>query len=272
MTSMQKFTDIPDLGGQFVDTIYQYLFQLSGQSRDIDFIECTLYSTFTLAKTRIAGFPVDEQQKMITREWLLQLAEEAFTRQLLHRLSIEPTLYFELLYSAFHQKVRYSIAALLKKPENDTDVEDCVQDTFMKVFRSMENRVRQGVAMPVYPFTGWLYRVAQSVCYDYWEKQKHRPSTFSLEEQPTLLEQESENEREQPDIYAELKEREERVHACVERLPEPCRTYIKLFYYNGLALAEIAAQANLPIGKVRTCIYQLAVRRFRKLWYEENGE
>lgn len=269
---MDALSPIPDWGGQFVDTIHQYLLQLAGQSQDTDFITCSLQSTFALAQARLSGLSIEERQKTLNIEWLKLIAEEAFIRHLLHQLSAGPWLYFELMYSLFQQRVRRRIAALLKKAEDDQDVEDCVQDTFMKVFHILDMRAKQGVPMPVYPFTGWLYSVAKSVCYDYWEKQKQHYTTFSLEEQTTLVEQESENEHEQPDIHAEIKEREEKVRACVERLPEPCRTCIKLFYFNDFSLAEIANRLNLSQGRVKTCIYQLAVRHFRKLWYEENNE
>lgn len=272
MISMDTFSDIPDWGSQFVDSIHQYLLQLSGQSKDTEFIEYSLHNTFILAQNRLEGLSREQIQKTLTIEWLRQIAEEAFIRHLLHQLSAGPSLYFELVYSTFQQRMRRRIAALLQKSENDPDVEDCVQDTFMKVFHILEVRAKQGVPMPVYPLIGWLYSVARSVCHDYWEKQKQRNATFSLEEQTTLVEQESEDEREQPDIHAEIKEREEKVRACVERLPEPCRTCIKLFYYNDLSLAQIADHLKLSTGKVKTCIYQLAVRHFRKLWYEENYE
>ena len=272
MTSMSMFSDIPDWGKPFVEPVHQYLFHLIGQSQDVDFIECTVHYTFTLAQHQLKGLTAEAQQEKLIRAWILQLAEEAFIRHLLRQLSVDPALYFEIMYIAFHQKVRLRIAALLKKAENDQDVEDCVQDTFMKVFHILESRVRVGAPMPVYPFVGWLYSVAWSVCHDYWEKQNQRNATFSLEEQTTLVEQMSENEQELPEIYAEIKEREAKVRACVDRLPEPCRSCMKLFYYSDLAIAEIATTQKLTPGQVKTCIYQLGVRRFRKLWSEENDE
>jgi RNA polymerase sigma factor (sigma-70 family) len=271
MTSTDEFSDIPEWGGQFVDDIRRHLLQLSGQSYDMSIIEYALRRTFALAKAQVEGLSAEKRDEKITKARLLQLAEEAFTRQLLHWLSIDPSLYFDLLYAAFQQKIRHRIAFLLKKPEDSRDVEDCVQETFTKIFTSLTSKSRRG-QMPAYPFTGWLYSVAKSICQDFWEKQKHEHLTTSLETQTAFLEQAPEDERRQPDMYVETKEREERVRACVERLPEPCRTCFRLFYYDGLPLAEIATRLSLPLGRVKTCIYQLAERRFRKLWQQESDK
>jgi len=268
---MDEFSDIPAWGGQFVDDIRHHLLQLSGQSYDMSFIVYSLRKTFALALAQVEGLTAEQRDERITRTWLLQLAEEAFTRQLLHWLSIDPSLYFDLLYAAFQQKIRHRIAVLLKKPDDDHDVEDCVQETFTKIFSSLTSKARRG-QMPAYPFTGWLYSVARSICQDYWEKQKHERLTASLEAQTALLEQAPEDERRQPDMYVESKEREEKVRACIERLPEPCRTCFRLFYYEGLPLAEIAKRLSLPLGRVKTCVYQLAERRFRKLWQQESDK
>lgn len=271
MTSTDEFLETPDWGRQFVDDIRHHLLQLSGQSYDLSLVECALRRTFALAVAQVEGLPAEKRDEKITKAWLLQLAEEAFTRQLLHWLSIDPSLYFDLLYAAFQQKIRHRIAALLKKPEDDHDVEDCVQETFTKIFSSLTSKARRG-QMPAYPFTGWLYSVARSICQDYWEEQKHGHLTASLEAQTAFLEQEPEDERRQPDMYVEIKEREEKVRACVERLPEPCRTCFRLFYYDSIPLAEIATRLSLPLGSVKTCIYQLAERRFRKLWQQESDK
>src|SRR5260221_695547 len=101
MASMDELLYIPDWGKQFVDDISHHLLHLCGQSLDISIVKYALRRTFALAIAQIKGLSPEKRDEKITKTWMLHLAEEAFTRQLLHWLSIDPSLYFDLLYYAF---------------------------------------------------------------------------------------------------------------------------------------------------------------------------
>jgi len=271
MLYQEELAHIPEWGKPFVEDIYSHILQLSGQAYDIGIIKYALLKTFTIATDQITGLSEEKRNEKITKAWLLQLADEAFIRQLLQRLSLDPQLHFDLLYTAFQQKIRQRIASLLQKAEDDPDVDECLQDTFIKIFRSLMSKAGRGQELE-YPLTGWLYSVAKGICHDYWEKQKSKTVLTSLEEQTILLEQADEDEYRTPETYVEIKEREERMRACIELLPEPCQTSVRLFYYDALPLTVIAERQNLPISSVKTYIYQLAKRRLRRLWMEGSKE
>jgi len=267
MTAMNELVDIPDWGQPFLDDMHQHAMHLSGQTYDMEIIRCTVQTTFQLAERQLEGLTQQQREAKTTKEWIIQLMGEAFIQLLLHRLSLDPASHFGLLYTAFQQRVRHQIMSYLKKAGDDPDVDECVQIAFIKMFHSLMNKKKQGQTL-VYPFTGWLFSVARSVCLEYWAKNK-REGTVSLNDANYLLEQVDEDRQRQPDLYVEAKERNERVRACIERLPELCRTCVLLFYYSALPLAEIATRLNISLSKVKTCIYQRAERRFRKLWLEE---
>ncbi|GHO98988.1 hypothetical protein KSF_090360 [Reticulibacter mediterranei] len=262
-----ELVDIPEWGRQFVEDVRQQVTRLSGQTYDIDIIQCTIQKTFQLAIGQLEGLSVEQQKNKITKEWIAQLATEAFIQLLLNRLSLDPASHFGLLYAAFQQKIRHYIVSYLKKAEDDPDVDDCVQGTFIKIFHSLMNKRKRGQTL-VYPFTGWLYSVARSVCLEFWEKRK-KMGNISLNDPANPLEQVDEDKQRQPDLYLETKERNERVRMCIEGIPEPCRSCILLFYYSAFSLAEIATRLDISLSRVKTCIYQLAARHFRKLWLEE---
>lgn len=268
MTSTDESTRIPSWGVPFVENLRGHLARFSDQAAESSIISQALYRTFALAQAQLEELPEEQRNERIQEEWLFRLAEEAFVRQLFHWLSIAPELYFEVLYSTFQLRIRHHIMMLLQKPEKDADVEDCLQDTFMKIYNSLVSKARQGKEIAP-PFTGWLNAVASSVCKDHWAKQKEKQATDSLEEQTMLLEKVQDDEYQQPDMYLELKEREEKVRQCVEQLPEPCRDCIRLFYFEAHSLPQIARKLQISESRVRSCIYQLAERRLRKLWRRE---
>jgi uncharacterized protein YaaN involved in tellurite resistance len=135
-----ELADIPEWGRQFVDDIRQQAIRLSGQTYDTNIIQCTIQNAFQLAVDQLEGLSATQQESKITKEWIEQLTAEAFIQLLLNRLSLDPASHFGLLYAAFQQKIRHYIMSYLKKAEDDPDVDDCVQGTFIKIFHSLMNK------------------------------------------------------------------------------------------------------------------------------------
>lgn len=271
MSNRDELADVPEWGRPFAEDVYSHILQLSGQAYDRNFSKDTMQSTFVLAAEQLEGLSTEKRKEKLTKEWLLELAAETFVRRLIRCLTFEVDTYYDLLCHAYHQKLRHRLASLLKKAEDDPDVDECLQETLIKIYRSLLSKAERGQQLE-YPLIGWLYSVAKSICLEYWKKHKHKSATLSLEQDAGVLETMGMYEQSDLGVYIEVKEREEKIRACIEQLPEPCRTSVRLFYFDNLPLATIAERQNLPLGAIRTCIYQKAKRRLRKLWREESGD
>ena len=112
--------------------------------------------------------------------------------------------------------------------------EDAVQETFLKVYRSMEQFRGESSEKT------WIMRIAMHVCYDInhtsWFRNMNRKLT------PEMLADETADV--QPDEY------DLELAAAVMKLPRKLREVILLYYYQGMKANEIAEALNLAGSSV----------------------
>jgi RNA polymerase sigma-70 factor, ECF subfamily len=128
---------------------------------------------------------------------------------------------------------------------DDARADDVLQDTFVIAVRKL--RVLRDPTV----FRAWMYRIATREAY-----RRRRPADLALED--TL-------EVTGGDLSHELAavEQRERLRALVAALPDRAREVIALHYFDEMALDEIAAVLDAPIGTVKSRLaYGLA--RLRK--------
>lgn len=137
---------------------------------------------------------------------------------------------------------------------NATLAEDLVQDTFIRVLKSIKRYTHQG------SFSTWLYRIAVNLCKDHL-KRKRLPMV-SLHDYYTTgsgekiyVQDRVADERTRTDDSLKAEEREELVRRLLAGLPEEQRIVILLKEYQELTFREIAEVLEVPEGTVKSRLY-----------------
>lgn len=137
---------------------------------------------------------------------------------------------------------------------NATLAEDLVQDTFIRVLKSIKRYTHQG------SFSTWLYRIAVNLCKDHL-KRKRLPMV-SLHDYYTTgsgekiyVQDRVADERARTDDSLKAEEREELVRRLLAGLPEEQRIVILLKEYQELTFREIAEVLEVPEGTVKSRLY-----------------
>jgi RNA polymerase sigma-70 factor (ECF subfamily) len=143
----------------------------------------------------------------------------------------------------------YRLACRLVTP---ADAEDVTQEVFIEVFKGLK-RFRGESS-----FSTWLYRVAFNRC-----------QTYRLREARQTLPQRAET----PDTPREFESLVESapVVDALERLDEEHRSALILHELHGLTYAEIAEIVSVPIGTVKSRVFN-ALRKLRALLQEASRE
>jgi len=78
------------------------------------------------------------------------------------------------------------------------------------------------------------------------------------------------NLTETEEVDHELKERQlQTVENCLEKLGEPCRTLLELYYFNKMSMEDIAAHLNYKNSDTSKNLKYKCLNRLRKLFREE---
>ncbi len=136
------------------------------------------------------------------------------------------------------------------------DLEDLVQETFVKAFRKLDTW--QATA----PFENWLRKIAYNTGYDYFRKNSRNPASISVnhsEETDYVLETLSED-TDQRRSY-EMTEQAQKVLALLQSEE---RLLLTLQYLEELPLADIAAQMGWGLSKTKVKSFR-ARKKLRKL-------
>jgi RNA polymerase sigma-70 factor (ECF subfamily) len=131
-----------------------------------------------------------------------------------------------------------------------SDAEDCLQETFLRAFRSY-GHVRAGTN-----YRAWLYKIATNTARSHW-KQRKRGETYTIDLDPEL----------QADgmSVADRVERKALLAAvvrAVEALPDQQRAALIMRKYQELSYAEIAAALECTEAAARANVYQ-AVKKLQ---------
>jgi RNA polymerase sigma-70 factor (ECF subfamily) len=148
---------------------------------------------------------------------------------------------------------------------NYEDANDCAQDTFIKVYRSLAGfRFRSS-------FSTWLYRIAVNTC-----KNRLVSSAYRRNRSMVRINGSTNGDGEErsmdigdcthtPNGTFERKERGAVIQEAIESLPENQRTVVVLRDVEGLAYEEIAEVTGLNLGTVKSRIARARERLKEKL-------
>ncbi|WP_370264240.1 RNA polymerase sigma factor RpoE [Limnobacter sp.] len=157
---------------------------------------------------------------------------------------------FNLLVNKYHRRVSRLLTRMVKSQE---DIEDVVQETFIKAYRAIGN-FRGDSA-----FYTWIYRIAINTAKNLLVTQGRRPTT--LKESPgddneTFEDNAALSNIDTPESLFQTKQIGEAVNEAMMALPEELRAAIVMREIDGLSYEEIAAAMDCPIGTVRSRIFR----------------
>lgn len=148
---------------------------------------------------------------------------------------------------------------ILKMIKNREQVDDLVQETFVKAFDNLNTYSTS------YAFSTWLYRIATNHTIDYLRKKKLQ--TLSIDEPVKTrdgdMQMQLEDESAGTDRNIIRKQRQKIVQEAIEELPKKYRKVIEMRHMEEKSYQEIADVLDLPLGTVKAHIF-----RARELLYK----
>jgi RNA polymerase sigma-70 factor (ECF subfamily) len=163
---------------------------------------------------------------------------------------------YKKLVDKYERALYFHILKMIKDREQ---VEDLVQETFVKAFDNLNTYSTN------YAFSTWLYRIATNHTIDYLRKKKLK--TLSIDE--PMKTKDGEMEMQLPDESAGTdrniirKQRQKIVQKAIKELPKKYRLVIEMRHMEEKSYQEIADVLDLPLGTVKAHIF-----RARELLYK----
>jgi RNA polymerase sigma-70 factor (ECF subfamily) len=180
----------------------------------------------------------------------VKLSEKELDLQLVRRVQGGDKKAFELLFSKYQRRVNRLVSRFVR---SDEEVEDIVQDSFIKAYR----------ALPAFrgdsAFYTWLYRIAVNTAKNYLVSASRRPhaiSDYGSTDEDGFREEELVSHMNTPESELVTREIAETVNSTMAELPGDLREAITLREIEGLSYEEIAEVMGCPIGTVRSRIFR----------------
>ena len=165
---------------------------------------------------------------------------------IVQRVQAGDKLAFNLLVNKYHRRVARLLTRMVR---NQEDIEDVVQETFIKAYRAIGN-FRGDSA-----FYTWIYRIAINTAKNLLVTQGRRPSTLKESndgDSETFEDNAALSNIDTPESLYQTKQIGEAVNEAMAALPEELRSAIVMREIDGLSYEEIAAAMDCPIGTVRS--------------------
>ncbi|MDT0540078.1 RNA polymerase sigma factor [Croceitalea sp. P059] len=171
------------------------------------------------------------------------IAEETLVNELKNKESQAKA--FEVLVNTYKERLYWHIRRIVL---NHDDADDVLQNTFIKVFRSIDKFKGDS------KLYSWMYRIATNEALTFL-KQKSRKLGVSNEE---LQEQLIENL--QADVYFEGEEIQLKLQQALATLPEKQKLVFNMKYYQEMKYDEISEVLETSVGALKAS-YHLAVKK-----------
>ncbi|MFV9473006.1 RNA polymerase sigma factor RpoE [Advenella sp. RU8] len=157
---------------------------------------------------------------------------------------------FDLLVLKYQRKIMRLLSRMLN---NQAEVEDIAQETFIKAYRALPQFRGESA------FYTWLYRIAINTARNWLSSNQRKmlvPDTFETKEGETFSQSDNLIDIDTPESRMVSREIGLTVNKAIEDLPEDLRTAIVLREIEGLSYEEIAQTMECPIGTVRSRIFR----------------
>jgi RNA polymerase sigma-70 factor (ECF subfamily) len=153
---------------------------------------------------------------------------------------------FRALVQRHKQRV-FRLAAAVLGPGREAEAEDLTQEAFLLVFRKLDS-FRGDSA-----FSTWLLRLTRNLAIDRRRRADLRRPHVSDDELAKLP---AVGADANPEQAAAVGQQHERLLRGLERLPEPQRTVVHLYYWLGSPVAEIGALLDLKREAVKSHLHR----------------
>jgi|TARA_B110000444_G_C18837970_1_gene597205 RNA polymerase sigma-70 factor (ECF subfamily) len=150
-------------------------------------------------------------------------------------------------------KHQFKVHAIVSRYVKDFDeVNDVVQETFIKAYRALENFRSESA------FYTWLYRIAVNTSKNYLLARNRRPPSFDLDlDDSEYIEQNSQlQNHDSPDNILAKNELEKVINISIKELPADLRTVLMLREFEDLSYEQISDIMDCPVGTVRSRIFR----------------
>jgi RNA polymerase sigma-70 factor (ECF subfamily) len=160
-------------------------------------------------------------------------------------LGKDPEVFMESVVGDYGKKI-YNFA--YRMTGNPQDAEDMVQETFLRVYRSLDSF--RGECN----FSTWIYRIAANLCTDKFRRMRKRPLSidFPINNEDDRLRYEIPDDSPSPAEMAEMSELKECIMQAINNLPEDQRSVAILRDVQGLKYEEVAYCLAIPVGTVKS--------------------
>ena len=158
-------------------------------------------------------------------------ARVALDRATLERVAARDPAALAAFFEAYFDRVYGLVFKLLG---DRTQAEDATADVFLKVHRSADRLDPGRDPMP------WLATIAANSCRDLWRSGAERMRRTAVQVDDPVVRERLTTGTNDPEEGAIAREREERVRAAVDALPEDLRQSVLLYDFAGLSHEDIA--------------------------------
>ncbi len=152
---------------------------------------------------------------------------------------------FEVLVNTYKERLYWHVRRIVL---NHDDADDVLQNTFIKVFRSIEGFKGES------KLYSWMYRIATNEALTFL-KQKSRKAGISNEELQEVL-----VENLQSDVYFEGDEIQLKLQKALATLPEKQKLVFNMKYFQEMKYEEISEVLETSVGGLKAS-YHLAVKK-----------
>ncbi len=134
----------------------------------------------------------------------------------------------------------------MRMVKNREEAEEVSQDTFIKVFKSLEKF--QGKSK----FSTWIYRVAYNTCLDRLKKLKREYNVVAIDEYTEHQIKTLDN------ALAQMEEQEhkDKIQQCLQLLPSDDSFLLTLYYFEEQSLEEISKVVGLTANNVKVKLFR----------------
>lgn len=137
------------------------------------------------------------------------------------------------------------------------EIEDIVQDTFLKAFRRLDSFDHRS------SFYTWIYRIATNTILDVLKRRGRSP--IQAVEDPELLGEVAPVEIPPPSANLDAKEISEITHEVLEHLPDIFRAVLVMREFDEMSYQDIADTLGISIGTVESRLFRARARFKDKL-------
>ena len=159
---------------------------------------------------------------------------------------------FRALTEKYQERLYWHIRRMVGGHE---DANDVVQNTFIKVFRSIKNFKGQSALYT------WLYRIATNESITFIKKRSRKQATSLNDEETGLANQLK------ADSYFDGDEVQLKLKIAISKLPEKQRVVFNLRYYDEMTYKEISEVLGTSIGGLKAS-YHHAAKKIEQFFKE----